>query len=63
MGEKIKQQGLAEQDGHSYDVFTLEASAKHPERKFYFNIDMPHRVLAKAIRGSLDRPKRDDRKE
>jgi hypothetical protein len=49
---RIKDQALAIHDGHKFDVITVEAQGDEPERKFYFNVDLPRMALSRDLEES-----------
>jgi hypothetical protein len=49
MGLKPKGQRLVEVGGHHFDVLVTEAKGDGPDGELYFNIDVPHQALFKAL--------------
>jgi hypothetical protein len=62
LGARLKSQSLVGHNGHHLDVLTVEAKGNQPERKLYFNIDMPFGALEKNLQRDLDRAKKPARK-
>jgi len=58
MGLKMKEQALTERGGHRFDVLTTDAKGAEPERRFYFNIDMPWSSLQSNMNKLFDQSKK-----
>jgi len=54
LGLRVKQQALSEHNGHRFDVLTTQAKGDQPERRFYFNVDLPQQALHKSLERSLE---------
>jgi hypothetical protein len=50
---RVKERGLVIHDGHRFDVCTVEAEGTEPERKIYFDVDLPQKALSKALDDKL----------
>jgi len=48
-GMPVKGQALAIKDGHRFDILTIKADDDQPERKVYFNVDLPRKAMAKFL--------------
>ena len=44
-----KAQGLREQNGQRFDVFTIPALRDRPELEIYFNINLPYDALGREL--------------
>lgn len=48
---KAKRQGLTEHDGHKFDVYEAGAKGDEEPMRFYFNVDLPQKSLARMLQG------------
>ncbi len=59
LGVKAQRQGLARQNGHSFDVYKVDAKDGKPEHMFYFNVDLPQNSLHRKLKRIEDSTRRD----
>lgn len=56
LGAQPQAQALVQRDGHMYDVLTVQDMKTSETREIYFNIDIPHAVLRRALGDAAGRP-------
>ncbi len=55
LGEKHMSQSLLREGGHFIDVLTTEAKKDAPSKKFYFNVDIPHKQLERMLAPAIEK--------